>query len=109
MDMVKVTNRGTKHFRDMFDSVPLELAAGQSAVIPENMARHIFGYGEDDKRRALSRLGWLKTEDRAEGVPFGWMEAMAKLGHFVFTPMVLTEAPDGNVEHVQNAGKKAAA
>lgn len=108
--MVKVHNRSRDYFRDMYDGIVLDLPPGESKVITDQMAAHCFGYGEDDKRRALSRLGWLKSESRDEGVPYGWQEAMARLGHFVFTPQVLVDADGtGNSGKLPHASAKAAA
>ena len=108
--MVKVHNRGKDYFRDMYDGVILELPPGEAKIITDQMAQHCFGYGDDDKRRALSRLGWLKSEDRSDGVPYGWKEAMARLGHFVFTPQVLVDQ-DGasDAGRLPHASSKAAA
>lgn len=106
--MVKVTNRSTQTFRDMYDGVPLELAPKESKLIPVIMARHIFGYGEVPPRRALMRLGWLQTDDERPGVRGGWVEAMDRLREFQFTAQKMVD-DDGDSGDVSTGGKKAAA
>jgi hypothetical protein len=93
MRMFQVWYRGTEPFDDMCAGVPFSIRQGEKKQIDEIAARHIFGFGEDDKTRALTRLGWLKRSTR-EGVG-GWDEATAKLGQFVFTELHLTAKTDG--------------
>jgi hypothetical protein len=62
--MVYVTNRSDKEHEDGFAGVRYTFPPGESVQVPEEAARHIFGYGEEDKEPHLARLGWirLKTE-----------------------------------------------
>lgn len=104
--------RGQEPFRDQYDGVPFEIKTGETKVIDEAAARHIFGLGEQDKTRALSRLGWLRVSE-AEN-PGGMKEALARLGQFVFTELTLTAKDDSdngtsNARHVSSASQKAAA
>jgi hypothetical protein len=92
MRIFEVTYRGKDPFSDMCGGVPFEIRHGEKKQIDEIAARHIFGYGEPDKERCLTRLGWLKQSTR-EG-PGGWDEAMARLGAFVFTELHLTAKAD---------------
>jgi len=91
--MYEVWYRGKEPFSDMCAGVPFEIRNGEKRHIAEIAARHIFGLGEDDKERALSRLGWLKTPMKSGAG--GMDEAMAKLGQFVFTELHLTAKTDG--------------
>ena len=55
--------------------------------VPEIVAKHVFGFGMDDKSVALNRLGWARTSDE---LPIG----MEKLGNVSFDdPPEMVEAP----------------
>jgi hypothetical protein len=105
MRMFEVSYKGKEPFVDMCGGVPFEIKYGEKKQIDEIAARHIFGLGEQDKERALVRLGWLRNLGR-EG-PGGWDEAMAKLGAFVFNELHLTAKTDGtsNATNVQAASR----
>lgn len=46
-----------------------EFPLGQTVEVPEEAARHIFGYGLQDKEPCLVRLGLIKTQlDIPEGL-----------------------------------------
>jgi hypothetical protein len=109
MKMYQVWYRGKETFSDMCAGVPFEIVGGEKKHIDEIAARHIFGFGEDSKERALTRLGWLRSGGKSG--PGGWDEAMAKLGQFVFTELELATKTDGtgNAELLSSAGKKVAA
>ena len=109
MRMFQVTYRGEGTFEDMCGGVPFVIRGGEKKQIDEIAARHIFGVGEDNKERALSRLGWLKNAAK-EG-PGGWNEALARLGAFKFDELHLTAASDGtgNTTDVPTSSRQAPA
>jgi hypothetical protein len=75
--MLGVKNNGKETLKARFDGKDYEFKPGVTLAVSDDAAAHIFGYGEDNKDRALHRLGWLGfTNDRTG--------AMAKLAEFVF-------------------------
>ena len=66
MALVKVTNRNnTVWIRDKYGGIPYLFPCGESTVIPEDAAAHIFGYGLTDKEKfkKLMRLGLANKKD----------------------------------------------
>lgn len=63
MSNVFVTNHGDTILKDGWDGVVYEFRAGVSVEIPQFVATHIFGYGDDNKEQYLIRLGWIKTSN----------------------------------------------
>lgn len=60
---------------------------GIPLTIPQVVARHIFGFGSDDKAVALARLGWAQSSDQLPA-------AMTRLQSIRFTAApALIEAP----------------
>ena len=59
--MIYVTNHSEQDLRDGFAGVFYEFKVGQTVEIPEEVATHIFGYGDENKQPYLARLGWAKT------------------------------------------------
>lgn len=69
MSTIFVTNNSDKKLQDGYVGVKYEFAPGDTVEIPVEAARHIFGYGIEDKQSNLVRLGWMKTqEDRDAGL-----------------------------------------
>jgi len=60
-----------------YDGQNYEFRPGEVTAISNEAAAHIFGYGEDDKKRALHRLGWVNWGGQLD-------EGLEKLGSFVF-------------------------
>lgn len=44
-----------------YDGKDYEFKRGITVACPDEAATHIFGYGLDDKSRALIRLGWVQN------------------------------------------------
>lgn len=78
MTTLFVRNNGDDGFVDSFDGSTYEIAPGKEVEIPEVAAKHIFGYGDDDKEPYLVRLGWMKMNT---DMPV----AMERLGKFSFS------------------------
>lgn len=85
--MIGIKNRSGKKLAARFDGKDYEFPADEKVVTPihEDAARHIFGYGERDKTRALQRLGWLRS-----GGPEVIAEATAELNKFQFLAVEMT-------------------
>lgn len=60
-----------------YDGQTYEFVPGVTTAISEEAAAHIFGYGEDDKKRALHRLGWVNWGGQLE-------EGLERLNEFQF-------------------------
>ena len=59
-----------------------EWAPGEKLICSEEAARHIFGYGMEDKSAAFLRIGWLNTR-----VDCQLKDAMKKLSKIKFRPV----------------------
>ena len=77
MSTIFVTNNGDFYFEDGFNGERYTFAVGATVEIPLLAAKHIFGYGVDDKTPHLVRLGWLRMSNEVE-------QAMSKLAKFRF-------------------------
>lgn len=56
-----VTNNTDAEIKALFQASELCFPVGETVEISEFAARHIFGYGVNDKEPCLVRLGWQKT------------------------------------------------
>ena len=83
--MIYVTNNSDQDLRDGFGGVFYDFQKGKTLEIPEEAARHIFGYGKDDKESCLAHLGWIRLHSELE-------QGMEKLSKFD----IQTEAPEQN-------------
>lgn len=57
--MIFVTNRGVP-FVGRFENVEYHFHTNQEVQLSEAAAKHIFGYGVDNKEPYFVRLGWMK-------------------------------------------------
>jgi hypothetical protein len=78
MTDIYVTNNGIDPLVDFFDGTKYEFVPGKEMPVPEIVAKHIFGYGDDNKEPYLVRLGWMKMSN-------DFPAAMDKLGKFSFS------------------------
>lgn len=76
--MIYVTNKGAHALIDHFDGQPYEFPPDTCIGIPEEVAKHIFGYGDDDKIPYLARQGWMKMNTDYDA-------AMKRLSEFAFS------------------------
>ena len=76
--MLKVTNNNDFDLNDRFDGTDYTFPAGKSVMLAQPAAKHIFGFGDDNKTPYLSRQGWLRTSGDTK-------EAHEKLNNFVFS------------------------
>lgn len=71
MSVIYVRNNGGPVFEDGYNGARWTFREGEWKELPLHAARHIFGYGEHDKREHFRRLGWMmeSTEyEKAEGI-----------------------------------------
>ena len=63
MTTVYVTNKWDKPLVDEYAYKPYEFPVNESVEVPVEVARHIFGYGSENKESVLARLGFAKTKN----------------------------------------------
>ena len=76
-DTVWVKNNGPLAHTDRYDGEDFTIEPGQTAEMYADCARLCFGFGEDDKTRAIRRLGWGNTRNDLA-------EALKRLNAFSF-------------------------
>lgn len=85
MSVVYVTNNTPDKLTVMFAYKELEFPPGKTVEVADEAARHIFGYGDNNKEPYLARLGWIRLHSELE-------QGMEKLSKFD----IQTEAPEQN-------------
>jgi hypothetical protein len=80
IQFLAVTSRLPKKFSARYVGIDYVFRQGEAINLPIEAARHIFGFGEDDKTRALHRLGWLTHTEGLE-------QALEKLNEIEFEPV----------------------
>jgi len=78
MKNIFVTNNGDFDFEDGYAGSRYTFSCKSTVEIPIEAAKHIFGYGEQDKTSHLIRLGWLRMSNEVD-------RAMEKLNKFSFS------------------------
>jgi hypothetical protein len=69
MSDVWVTNGTKEPFQDMWHGDKYTFPPGKAVMVPLEVARHVFGYGLDNRVPVLARLGWAVTSnDVAKGL-----------------------------------------
>jgi len=63
MSNIFVTNHSDKLYKDGYGGVFYEFVPSKTVEVPVEVARHIFGYGENNKEPYLARLGWITTSN----------------------------------------------
>jgi hypothetical protein len=76
--VLKVKNRSDADLQDRFNGVDFLFPKGESTVIDEEVARHIFGFGDENKIPYLTRLGWMRSNLEFE-------QGMKRLALFTFS------------------------
>jgi len=59
--MIYVTNHTQEPLKDGFGGVFYDFLPGKTVEVPEDVAKHIFGYNDPNKAPYLARLGWVKS------------------------------------------------
>ena len=80
--MIFVTNNNEFEHMDSYDGEKFFWGPGEKLPVPEEAAKHMFGYGKPDKAEALVRLGWNWDEE----------VGISKLRKFVFTKAQIVES-----------------
>lgn len=90
---VRVVNGTDLKIEGRYDGVDYEFLPKEKVDIPQAVAAHIFGFGEKDKTKALTRLGWLHTSDQMKA-------AMSNLSKIKFTqaPALIASGDDEEEE-----------
>lgn len=89
-DYVRVTST-KEEVVARFDGEDYQFLPGKPVDIHLIVAKHIFGFGTDDKSAALARLGWATSSDL-------YTKAMARLRNIDFKPCPnLVDAPEPEV------------
>ena len=74
-DVVFVTIADEPDFTAEYCAVEYKFKKGEATELPMAAARHIFGYGDNDKMPYLIRLGWVRLNlDYEQG-----LERLAKI------------------------------
>jgi hypothetical protein len=61
MSTLFVTNNTDLELVDGYNGVTYDFKKGVAVEIPMEVAKHIFGFEEDDKLPYLARLGWISS------------------------------------------------
>lgn len=88
MGILYVANKGEKDFQDRFNGEDYVFPRGKTVPVPHEAARHIFGYGESNKARALTRLGIIRMVNEVDTIGKDW------LAQFVFEEQQMPSPPD---------------
>ena len=75
--LVYVTNRGMS-FSARYCNEDVKFPSNEEVQITEEVARYLFGYGEDNKEPYFVRLGWMKMNTDYE-------KAVSRLAEFTFS------------------------
>jgi hypothetical protein len=59
-ETVFVTNRSETALTDGYGGIFYEFLRGKPVEIPIDVAKHVFGYGMENKEPCLARLGWIR-------------------------------------------------
>jgi len=77
--VIKVTNASGSDHQDRYNGVDYKFPYGESVIIPDDAAIHMFGMGQQDKLRQITRLGWAPTGVEMDG-------ALKRLDSFMLEP-----------------------
>ncbi len=88
--MIGVKNKTDAVIKSRFDGKDYEFKPGVTVAVSEDAATHIFGYGLDDKSRALIRLGWLINSTQYESA----LERLDNIQFFAEGKVVFDEPVD---------------
>jgi hypothetical protein len=78
MTTVFIRNNSPHILTDGFNGTQYAFEPGKEVEVPEVVAKHVFGYGDDNKEPYLVRLGWMKMSNQFD-------IAMDKLKQFSFS------------------------
>lgn len=84
---IKVINRNSSRFIDRYDGKDYVFEPNDPVIMSDDAARHIFGYGDQNKAPYLARIGKMKTT-QLDGTG-GFREAMKWLERIEFKELVV--------------------
>jgi len=87
MNYIRVTNGNEKTVHGRYAGRDYVFKPGVPLDVPEEVARHVFDFGREDKTQALNRLGWAKSSDEMDVA----LKMLAKISFE--DPPELIEAP----------------
>lgn len=64
--MLYVKNTNSFVFRARFDGIDYSFPINEKVPVDREAAKHIFGFGSDDKAEVMVRHGWCLSSDRIE-------------------------------------------
>jgi hypothetical protein len=79
--MMRVTNNNDFDLIDRFDGQDYLFPKGKTVRCPDQVAAHVFGIGDPDKKPYLVRQGWLRSSSSVD-------DAIAILDNFAFESIV---------------------
>lgn len=91
--LIIVTNNGPE-FRTKYDGTEYVFKTGESVPLSLEAARHIFGFGVDNKAEVLARHGWMSLSTE-------YAEALKHLDRFKFELGTLAIVPNTPALEVQ--------
>ena len=65
-EVVYVTNNSNKDLNFEYNFVGIEFPVGKTVEIPLQTAKHVLGYGDDDKEKYLVQLGLIRLHSELE-------------------------------------------
>jgi hypothetical protein len=65
-ELVYVTNKSDKDLNFEYNFVGIEFPVGKTVEIPLQTAKHVLGYGDDDKEKYLVQLGLIRLHSELE-------------------------------------------
>jgi len=65
-EVVYVTNNSNKDLNFEYNFVAIEFPVGKTVEIPLQTAKHVLGYGDDDKEKYLVQLGLIRLHSELE-------------------------------------------
>lgn len=111
--MIGVKNTGADPITGRYDGQDYVFKPGVTVALPDEAATHIFGYGLDDKSRALIRLGWLVNStqyahalQRLDSIQF-FAESKVVFDEPMDIKGMQTATPQGGTLHIPKLGDSA--
>jgi len=65
-EVVYVTNNSNKDLNFEYNFVAIEFPVGKTVEIPLQTAKHVLGYGDNDKEKYLVQLGLIRLHSELE-------------------------------------------
>ncbi len=93
-----VTNNSSTALSDRFNGVDITFPPGKRVLIDEDAAKHIFGFGVEDKTMHFARLGWLRSAGEMQAA----MDRLAEFSFASFDPYAAFREEDDEGEPSQH-------